>query len=393
LNCTITAINVTASAGTTYSWSGGSTTGTAANSFVNQGSYTVTVTGANGCTATASIAITQNVTPPSVMITNNTGFTVLNCVTNLVSVTATGGNTYHWDGGATPATDANSFAAPSAYTVTATGSNGCTATNSISITQVTPVVLSLVNTNPDHCAQGIGEATVSAVGGGGNYTYTWDGTPQGAYMNHLLAGTYQVMASDGQCDDMITVVVGNVSGPTAAFVPIPDTVFSSNPVFRFQNGSANANTYSWSFGDGNFSTVESPTHRYYGEGREFNVFLEITDSYGCKDTVSRVVTILEDLYIWIPSSFTPNGDGLNDVFKPSGVGYSSIGYEMAIYDRYGKQQFYSNEFDKGWDGRIDGKKLDINNVFSYRIVIYDLKGKDYVYTGRVTLLGSKAAGN
>ncbi len=48
--------------------------------------------------------------------------------------------------------------------------------------------------------------------------------------------------------------------------------------------------------------------------------------------------------------------GLNDVFRPLGLGYLESGYEMAVYDRWGKQVFYSNRFDKGWDGSIDGKK-------------------------------------
>jgi gliding motility-associated-like protein len=393
LTCTTTAINVNATGGASYTWDGGSTPNSAANSFTTPGTYTVTVSTVNGCTATTSITITQDVTLPNTEIANTTGSTVLNCVTTEVNVNASGGASYHWDGGATPSTGANNFTLPGTYTVTVTGSNGCTATNGITITQVEPVVLSLVSVNPDHCAQGIGEATVSAVGGSGTYTYTWDGTPQGAFVNNLLAGTYQVVASDGQCNDMITVVVGNVSGPTAAFEAVPDTVFSSNPVFSFHNGSSNASIYSWSFGDGNSSTVESPTHHYYGEGREFTVSLEVTDSYGCKDTVSHVINIIEDLNIWIPNSFTPNGDGVNDVFKPLGVGYKLAGYEMAIYDRWGRLQYYTNDFDKGWDGRIDGKKLNINNVFNYRIVIYDLKGKDYVYTGRVTLLGSNTYGN
>jgi gliding motility-associated-like protein len=393
LTCTTTAINVNATGSTNYTWNGGSTPNSASNSFTTPGTYTVTVSSSNGCTGTSSITISQDATLPSAMITNNTGSTVLNCITNVVNVTTTGGNTYHWDGGATPSSGANSFTLPGIYTVTVTSTNGCTATNSITITQVEPVVLSLVSVNPDHCAQGIGAATVSAVGGSGTYTYTWDGTPQGASANNLFAGTYQVIASDGQCNDMITVVVGNVSGPIAAFEPVPDSMFRSNPVFSFHNGSSNASTYSWSFGDGNLSTVESPTHHYYGEGLGFIVSLEVTDSYGCKDTVSHEIAIIEDLNIWIPNTFTPNGDDVNDVFKPRGVGYSLKGYEMTIYDRFGKQQFYSNEFEKGWDGRIDGKKLNINNVFSYRIVVYDLKGKDHFYNGRVTLLGSKAAGN
>jgi gliding motility-associated-like protein len=386
---------VNATGGASYTWDGGSTPNSAANSFTTPGTYTVTVSSTNGCTGTNSITITQDVALPNVVITNTTGSTVLNCVTLSVNVTASGGASYHWNGGLTPATDANSFTLPGTYSVTATGSNGCTATNEITITQAEPVVISFVSGSPDHCAQGIGEATVSAVGGSGTFTYTWDGTPQGAFVNNLLAGTYQVVASDGQCNDMITVVVGNISGPTAAFEPVPDTVFSSNPVISFHNGSSNASIYSWSFGDGNSSIEGSPTHHYleYSSGQNYTVVLEVTDTYGCKDTVSHIVTILDDLNIWIPNAFTRNGDGVNDEFKPKGSGYSLVGYEMNIYDRWGKLLFVSNEFDKGWDGTVEGTILNINAVFVYKIIIYDLKGKKYIYTGHVTLLGSKVSGN
>ncbi|HRI29002.1 MAG TPA: HYR domain-containing protein, partial [Chitinophagales bacterium] len=132
LTCAITSISVTATGGTSYAWSGGSTPTTAANTFTTTGTYTVTVTGTGGCTATASINLTGNNTPPTPGITNNTGTTILTCTTPSISVTATGGDSYQWSGGSTPTTAANTFTTAGTYTVTVT-TGSCTATTSLII--------------------------------------------------------------------------------------------------------------------------------------------------------------------------------------------------------------------------------------------------------------------
>ena len=101
------------------------------------GNYNVIVTSANGCTSSASINITQSTNSPTAGITNNSGTTVLTCATTSISVTATGGTSYSWNGGATPGTAANSFTAPGLYTVTVTSATGCTSQANINITQNT----------------------------------------------------------------------------------------------------------------------------------------------------------------------------------------------------------------------------------------------------------------
>lgn len=399
LNCLVSTINATAmpAGAASYHWSGGSSPNTAANSFTTPGSYTVTVTAANGCTDTESITITQNASTITAGIVNNSGVSSLSCNTSYIKVTATPGGaaSYLWSGGSSIFTDTNTFNAPGLYTVTVTIANGCSDTESISISQEEPLHLEVESIIPDHCNQGMGEATIIATGGSGNYAFTWDGTPQGPTINNLLAGTYQVIVSDGSCTASIPVVVGNIPGPIAAFDLVPPTGSRSNPVFRFLNESTNANAYSWSFGDGNFSTTESPTHHYPEESEEnqYTVILKVTDNFGCTDTISHAVIITEDLNLWIPNAFTPDEDGVNDIFKPSGIGYSLDGYEMTIYDRWGKLLFVSNEFERGWDGKVDGTVLNINDVFIYTIVIYDLRGQNHQFTGHVTLLGSKASGN
>ncbi len=394
LTCATTSINVAATGGGTYVWNGGATPTTAGNSFSTPNTYTVTVTGTNGCTATSNIVITQNTTPPSANITNNTGFTLLNCVNANISVTATGGNAYHWSGGATPTTDANTFATPGTYSVTVTGANGCTAATSITITQVAPVVISLVGNVPDHCNQGIGQASVTAIGGSGIYTYDWGTTPLqiAANATHLLAGNYQVIANDGQCADTLLITIENIPGPIALFEAVPGIVTSNNPLVRFQNTSIGATSYSWAFGDGETSIEEGPSHLYTESG-DLYATLYVVDDFGCVDSVSHPIKIIDDLNIFIPNTFSPNGDGKNDVFRPYGKGYSLSGYEMNIYDRWGQIVFNSSVFEKGWDGRIKNRKLDITGVFTYRIVIYDLKGKDHIYTGHLSILGSLQIGD
>ncbi|MEI6577049.1 MAG: hypothetical protein WCO63_12805, partial [Bacteroidota bacterium] len=141
ITCTTPTISVTASGGTGYAWSGGSTPATDTNSFTAAGTFVVTVTAANGCTATSAITVTQDITPPTPVITNNTvgATTIITCTTPTITVTASGGTGYAWSGGATPATAANSFTAAGTFVVTVTAANGCTATSAITVTQdITP---------------------------------------------------------------------------------------------------------------------------------------------------------------------------------------------------------------------------------------------------------------
>ena len=131
-------MTATPAGATSYAWSGGSTPSTAANSFVNAGTYTVTVTAANGCTASGSIIITQDAGVITTSIINNTGTTELNCAITTINLTATDtgvGSSYAWSGGNSMTTANNGVTIPGIYTVTATAGNGCTNTSSITITQ------------------------------------------------------------------------------------------------------------------------------------------------------------------------------------------------------------------------------------------------------------------
>ncbi|HEY3370055.1 MAG TPA: hypothetical protein VGK10_04355, partial [Prolixibacteraceae bacterium] len=150
LSCTTPNTTLTASGGTSYSWSDGITVvGTSADLIVSTaGTFTVTVTNAGGCTDTESVTTTLNNTPPTASITNNTGATELTCTLTSISVTATGVGTYEWKKGTNVVGSAAglSITTPGTYTVTVTGANGCTAVASITITEnVTPPTAGITN--------------------------------------------------------------------------------------------------------------------------------------------------------------------------------------------------------------------------------------------------------
>jgi len=399
LTCVLTSINVTASpaGATSYLWSGGSSVNTASNSFSSPGTYTVTVTTANGCTESESIVITQDASVITASITNNSnGALELSCTLTAIDVTATpaGAASYLWSGGLSTNTASNSFTVSGTYFVTVTAANGCTDTESITISQEVPLQLNIGNILPDHCSQGIGEATVIATGGSGVYDYEWNTIPTqlNAHATQLSVGSYQAIVHDGPCSDTVSVIIGNVSGPTAAFQPVPGIASGDNPEITFQNGSINEDLYFWSFGDGSSGFDENPSHLYDQSG-EYTVILHVTDDYGCSDTVSHIVKIIDEMVVFIPNAFTPDGDGVNDVFKPSGTGFNLDKYEMIIFDRWGKTIFISNNFDLGWDGKVEGEKLNINAIFIYQIKFTDLNGFEKLFLGQLTILGSRCIGD
>lgn len=112
-----------------------------------------------------------------------------------------------------------------------------------------------------------------------------------------------------------------------------------------------------------------------------------TDSNKCSasDSINIYYQYCTMQFLWIPNSFTPNGDGLNDVFKPETIAEMEE-YKMLIFNRWGQQIFESNNINKAWDGKYKGRIVE-SGVYIYRIEARDKLTKEKkVYNGRVTLV-------
>jgi gliding motility-associated-like protein len=106
---------------------------------------------------------------------------------------------------------------------------------------------------------------------------------------------------------------------------------------------------------------------------------------GCLDVDSVTIDVSFEDDIFVPSGFTPNGDGINDVFRVSGHRYFKF-VDMSVFNRWGQLVYHSEGGDNsGWDGDFNGMKTDMG-TYSYHIIISKAEGVQQSYKGTVTLI-------
>jgi gliding motility-associated-like protein len=249
------------------------------------GAYTVTVTDANLCTATASYTINQNAALQATV--SSTNVLCFGATTGSVNATVTGGTTaytYSWSNDGTLNAPGQQNLAAGPYTVTVTDAKGCTATASATIAQPqAALAVSATGTDVKCFNANDGTATASATGGTGNVTFNW-GTQQTATVTGLAAGTYTVTATDANgCTATASVTI---NAPAAALQA--STTVNSTPTCVVLNGSATASatggtapyTITWT-GQQPGATITAPTGTYTAN---------VTDANGCTATTSVTFT-------------------------------------------------------------------------------------------------------
>ncbi len=282
--------SVTVSGGTatyTYLWSPSGGTGATASG-LTAGNYSVLITDANGCTLTQNFTLTQ----PSLLNATASAQTNIACnggATGSATVAVTGGTgayTYSWAPSGGTAATATGLAAGT-YTVTVTDANGCTDTQSFTITQPSAFSISTSQTNVSCNGGSNGSATVAVTGGAGTYTYSWapsGGT--GATASGLTAGTYTVTITDAnlcQATQSFTIT------QPAALMAIADSQTnvscnggSNGSATVAVTGGTGTYTYSWAPSGGTGATASGLAAGTYT--------VTITDANLCQATQSFTIT-------------------------------------------------------------------------------------------------------
>ena len=111
----------------------------------------------------------------------------------------------------------------------------------------------------------------------------------------------------------------------------------------------------WDFGDGSIATLASPQHVYTmpNQTRTFTVRYTVTDSLGCTSTAQKNVKVYSSCYLDLPSAFTPNNDGLNDVFGPLNA-VKAENLQFRVFNRWGQLIYQTRNWKAPWDGRLKG---------------------------------------
>jgi len=182
-------------------------------------------------------------------------------------------------------------------------------------------------------------------------------------------------------------MVAEVPEAEFSYGPQPTTLL--DPIINFSNISIGSRplTYQWNFGiePGTYVTTENPAYTYEVAG-EYTVQLITTNGFGCSDTTYKTVVIEDDVVIYVPNTFTPNGDGVNESFYAQGVGINEKDFSMMIFDRWGEKIFQSNSLNEAWNGKINDKLLVDNETFIWKIIYKSGSGDRLMKSGHVTLV-------
>jgi gliding motility-associated-like protein len=221
------------------------------------------------------------------------------------------------------------------------------------------------------------------MNGSGNFDVRWQGADKDTthfLVEPELSRTYTVIATDTcgmQAQGTVRVEVREV---WADF----DYQYVDYYGLKLTDYSRAVNpTFFWDFGDGNTSIEQNPTHLYTSID-PFRVVLTVTDDIGCRDTAQlRTIPPIE---IFIPNSFTPNGDGINDLWGAEATNLYE--FELWIYDRWGNQVFHTTDISKKWNGSTNGGEYFANATwYSYFIRYKGKKEEDAVErTGIITIV-------
>ena len=369
---------------------------------LDAGIYQVNITDANGCQYQSQVTLFQ----PNDIFVSTTNLTTI-CFGQTMQLNCTQQNaiapfSIQWSNNQNGTLNSNgdmvSPTSNTTYTALLTDANGCQA-QATSFAFVNPlpdpsfsqssitgcdrhcVDFIIDNPNPNHnYFWTFGDASISFNGDSVQHCYTDSGI-----FSVFVSATSNLGCVDSlRKIDLITIN----KTPTANFIITPyEQTFIDEPDFEFINVSEDADNHFWNLGDSTLTQDENPKHRYTSPG-DFCIKLVSVANYNtgistCIDSIQKCIKILPLSVCYVPSSFSPNDDQINDIFTVAGSLIKE--FEISIFNRWGQQIYRSFDIDNGWDGRF-GQNLAPQGVYLYMITYRDIDHRAHSLEGTVLLL-------
>ena len=386
---------LTANSGNSYLWSTGSTS--QAITVTTAGNYTVTVTDANGCKsapATSQVSLLSSAN----LVTANGPTSFCNGDSVKLSSAFINGNQWFKNGVSIAGATSQHYMAKASgyYHVLYTPTSGIPV-NSDSIQVIIRTVPNQIAATGDTVCQGeVAMISAPAVSG---LTYQWytaatGGTIAGTGLNFTTSAvqqttTYYVTAVNSfgcESDQRTAVTVITYQVPEANFTATNPAPVNGGFEVQFTNAASSASSYYWDFGDpssnDNNSSDPDPMHLYVQPG-DYTVTLITSSAEGCTDTISKILTVVLNNHLFVPTGFTPNNDGNNDIFRVRGNNISHS--EMHIYNQWGQQIWFSLKETTGWDGKMNGETVP-NGTYAYMIRVTFDNGTTELLRGNISVI-------
>jgi len=386
LNCNNTNVN--------YLWSNGAST---QNIMVNDsGTFSVTVTNSFGCSNQSPTVVVIKVTQGSIMnIIGSTTFCSGDSV--LLSSNFSSGNQWFYNGAPVAGLTAQQIYAKlyGYYYVMVTQGNGTFIVSDSVLVNAMPVPEDPNISDTTICGN---QAVLLQADNPNNDTYVWYNSLTGgsivgngnSFQSPILQNTtsyfIDVTGANGckrKSRYPVNIFVSPV--PVSTFNYSVSTVQNGYAV-AFQSASVAGVQYLWQFGDtlngGGTSFAANPTYTYTQSGY-YTITLQATSSDGCSSTETKIVFVSTDLKVFIPTTFTPNSDGVNDIFRVRAPNLQNV--EMKIFNQWGHLIYNNDNALSGWDGSLKGNTVQ-NGTYSYLINVELNDGSEKTFQGKISVI-------
>lgn len=248
--------------------------------------------------------------------------------------------------------------------------------------------------NPSVCP---GMNTLIVPTGGKNYTIQANNPTSspsvGLQFNvaPILTTSYTVIGTDST-NCRLTPFAGTVCvtttfpKPQSTFNISPEEVDEEEPLITITSLANHVTNTNYYLSDGTTYTTPNVSHVLKDTNKNPSVAFQVVENtYGCRDTSSQTIKIKRLFTIFIPNTFTPNNDGLNDYFEAKGVGISE--FSMDIFDAWGHLIFHSSSLNEQWNGKTDTAGTVIKqDVYIWKAKVKDIYNKWHYLSGHVTVL-------
>ena len=352
---------------------------------------------ANGsCTSTSQDFV---LTEPLMDISSTGGATTL-CNGNTIELNSTLADTYQWtlNGVDIPGATDQVFVAsePGNYSVTTTIGSCVITTSEFVISEAFPQEPVITLSDTTGCipliidlSHDISDVTTQWIVDG--VLFSSNQTSQLTINEIGCIDLELILTSTSGCEfsaEILSAICVTPS-PIASFTTNPSVISNDQEAINFINTSEFSDYYFWDFGNGSSSDMENPSQNFNVSDNGYQVVLTAYNNEGCSDTYSISLVSNEVGTVFVPNTFTPDGDEHNQEFAPTTIpGLKLFSYSMKIYNRWGEQVFESNNINFGWDGTYGpGAKQAQEGVYIWKITYHDQNSNERKeMVGHVTLL-------
>jgi gliding motility-associated-like protein len=384
-------ITITGSGGTvpySYSVDGGTASLASTFSALTAGRHLLSITDRNGCTADTVAVLTE----PAAVVIDSIGIVAPTCTNNtdgIVTLFASGGAPpyqYSQDNFRYSTMPAIAKLPAGRHILYVRDSKGCFADTSLTLVGHPAITFEELALKQPTCrGSENGIIVVSAEGGTPPINYFLSGTYERTSANvfsSLRSGPYTLSVTDSaNCRKDTTLFIVNPDTMVLAPTMTPNDCYGADiegVVTVEVNGGVKPYSYLWA--------PDSSRRPFLASKANGKYRVYVTDNNGCKDSATVEITYNDCCTPAVPTAFSPNNDGKNDVFRITYKGDVRI-VEFAVYNRYGQAVFSSSNSEEGWDGTYRGLNADMGTYFYYiRLLCGNKQSTIMEFKGDVTLV-------